>query len=211
MFSKISRALVLSPHTDDGELGAGGLISKLINHNIHVDYIAFSAAEESVPAGFPTDILRSEVFEATKKLGINSASVVVKKYPVRLLNFHRQEILDDLITYRKHCLPDLILIPSLNDVHQDHATVANEALRAFKSTTILSYELPWNNIDFNASFYVKLSEEEVNRKCSALSEYKSQSGRQYISNDFTLSLARVRGCQINVEFAECFEVVRWIV
>jgi len=211
MFNKISNALVLAPHTDDGELGAGGLINKLINHNIHVDYMAFSAAEDSVPAGYQTDVLRSEVIEATKKLGIDSASVDVKKYPVRMLNFHRQDILDDLIEYRKRCIPDLVLIPSLNDLHQDHSTVANEALRAFKSTTILSYELPWNNIDFNASFYVKLSKEEVNCKCSALSMYNSQSGRQYLNSEFTLSLARVRGCQIGVEFAECFEVVRWVV
>ena len=29
IFNKIKNALVLAPHTDDGELGAGGTISKL--------------------------------------------------------------------------------------------------------------------------------------------------------------------------------------
>ena len=37
-------------------------------------------------------------------------------------------------------------MPSLNDIHQDHATIAQEGLRAFKGCTILGYELIWNNL-----------------------------------------------------------------
>jgi LmbE family N-acetylglucosaminyl deacetylase len=56
----------LAPHTDDGELGAGGFISKLVDEGAEVFYMAFSTAEESVPEGFPKDILKTEVKAATK-------------------------------------------------------------------------------------------------------------------------------------------------
>jgi LmbE family N-acetylglucosaminyl deacetylase len=51
--------LVLAPHTDDGELGAGGFIAKLIEQGAKVTYVAFSTAEESGPDHLPKDILES--------------------------------------------------------------------------------------------------------------------------------------------------------
>lgn len=60
--------LVLAPHTDDGELGLGGTINYLIEQGKNVVYAAFSTAEQSVPEGFPKDILKTEVKEATLKL-----------------------------------------------------------------------------------------------------------------------------------------------
>ena len=39
-------------------------------------------------------------------------------YEVRKLNFSRQHILEDLILLRKKVMPDLVLMPSLHDVHQ---------------------------------------------------------------------------------------------
>ncbi len=45
-FSNLSSVLVLAPHTDDGELGCGGFLSKLIEHGVSVTYVAFSTEEE---------------------------------------------------------------------------------------------------------------------------------------------------------------------
>ena len=70
MISQFKDVLVLSPHTDDWELGAGGTICKLIAEGSRVTYVAFSTAEESVPAAFPRDILKTEVRNATSVLGI---------------------------------------------------------------------------------------------------------------------------------------------
>ena len=41
MLSKYKNVYVLAPHTDDGELGAGGFISKLIEEGANVYYFAF--------------------------------------------------------------------------------------------------------------------------------------------------------------------------
>ena len=70
MISRFKKVFILAPHTDDGELGAGGTIAKLLEQGADVYYFAFSTAEESVPKGHPKDVLRTEVVNATTKLGI---------------------------------------------------------------------------------------------------------------------------------------------
>jgi LmbE family N-acetylglucosaminyl deacetylase len=204
------KVLVLAPHTDDGELGAGGTIAKLIDSKAEVYYAAFSTAEQSVPEGFPKDVLKTEVKKATLKLGIPEDHLLIYNYEVRKLNYVRQEILEELVRLRKRIEPDLILLPSLNDIHQDHSTVAQEGLRAFKHKTILGYELIWNNLTFSTSCFVKLTASHIQRKCDALKEYASQGKRDYMSEEFITSLAKTRGVQIGSEFAEAFEVIRFI-
>ncbi|AMN79637.1 MULTISPECIES: PIG-L deacetylase family protein [Pseudomonas] len=211
MLSKFKTVFVLAPHTDDGELGAGGTIAKLIELGANVYYFAFSTAEKSVPSNFPSNILKTEVIHATRKLGIPEANVLIYDYEVRKLNYARQEILEDLIAFRRNIFPDLVLMPSLKDIHQDHSTIAHEGLRAFKNTTILGYELIWNNLEFSTSSFVKLESRHIAAKAEALAEYKSQAGRDYVSRDFIFSLAKTRGVQIGSEYAESFEVVRWVI
>jgi N-acetylglucosamine malate deacetylase 1 len=208
---KIRKVLVLAPHTDDGEMGAGGTISYLLEQGAKVFYAAFSTAEESVPAHLPKDILRTEVKNATQKLGLDDDHLIIFNYQVRKLNYHRQEILEDLIRLRNSEDFELILMPSLNDIHQDHLTMAQEGLRAFKTKSILGYELIWNNLTFNNTCFVRLQERHIRNKINALEEYKSQKGRDYMSEDFVMSLAHARGIQIGCKYAEAFEVVRWVI
>jgi len=203
--------LVLAPHTDDGELGAGGTIAKLVENGAKVTYAAFSTAEQSVPDGFPKDILKTEVKNATRELGILPENLLIFNYQVRKLNYVRQEILESLIEIRKKNPFDLVLLPSLNDIHQDHSTIAHEGLRAFKQTTILGYELIWNNLTFNTQCFIHLEEKHIDRKVLALKEYKSQGFRDYLSPEFIRSLARARGVQIGAPYAEAFEVIRYVV
>lgn len=205
------RTLVLAPHTDDGEFGCGGTIARLAEAGAEVFYLAFSAAEKSVPEGFPSDVLRREVIEATQILGLMPDHLIVLDYPVRELPLHRQRILDDMIRIGREVDPDMVLLPSSLDTHQDHQTIASEGFRAFKSTTMLGYELPWNNLTFPTQAFVFLAEEHVDMKVKALASYRSQEGRPYASELFVTSLARTRGTQIGCEFAEAFEVVRWVV
>ena len=49
------RVLILSPHTDDAELGCGGYITKLISENKTLLWVVFSTAEESLPDNLPPD------------------------------------------------------------------------------------------------------------------------------------------------------------
>lgn len=208
MTSKYWNILVLAPHTDDGELGLGGTINKFIEEGKNVTYAAFSTAETSVPEGFPKDILKTEVKHATSVLGIKPSNLLIYNYDVRKLSYARQEILEELIKLRNNTNFDLVFIPSLHDIHQDHTTIAQEGLRAFKNNTLLGYELIWNNLTFNTQCFVKLTKRHIQAKANSLKEYKSQSRRDYLSEEFIFSLAKARGVQVSAEYAEAFEVVR---
>lgn len=203
--------LVLSPHTDDGELGCGGTISKLIENACKVKYVAFSICEESVPEEFPKDILEREVISATSKLGISSEDLVVHKFPVRYFPDHRQEILELLVGINKGFSPDLVFCPSSSDIHQDHSVIHQEAKRAFKKTSILGYEFIWNSFSFGSSLFVKLDKRHVQKKIDAISEYKSQAHKSYTQGkEAILGGAGFRGLQISTEYAEAFEAIRII-
>ncbi len=206
-FDKI---LILGPHTDDGEFGCGGTIARFIEEGQDVYYATFSCAEESVPEGLPKDILEKEVIASSNVLGIKPENLLIYRYPVRKFAQYRQEILEDLVKLKNTIHPDLVLMPSQNDLHQDHYTVAVEGLRAFKFNSILAYEMPWNNINFRTVSFVYLEERHIEKKLESVKCYRSQTGRKYANEEFIKSLARTRGVQIGVEFAETFEVVRWI-
>ncbi len=206
---KFKKALVLAPHTDDGEFGCGGTINKLIDTGCEVYYAAFSACEQSVLPNFPSDILITEVKQATNLLGIKPPNLFLFNYEVRTFNYHRQAILDDILKLKQIINPDLVFMPSLNDIHQDHFTIANEGIRAFKWSTILCYELPWNNFVFNTTCFVPLSNDNLTAKLNALASYKSQSHRPYANAEFIKGLAKTRGVQSGNEWAETFEVVRF--
>lgn len=203
--------LILAPHTDDGEFGCGGTIAKYIAAGAHVVYAAFSAAEQSVLTHLPQDILRTEVKKATAALGILEEDCLVFNFEVRRFPELRQSILDKMIILNKKYRPDIVFLPSINDTHQDHQTIAQEGFRAFKRTTMLGYEVPWNNLDFRTSCFVELSEENLENKIQAVSMYESQKHRDYASPEFIRSLALTRGVQIGKKYAETFEVVRWVI
>lgn len=208
LFKEVKRVLVLAPHTDDGELGMGGTIHKLLKEGKQVTYVAFSTASKSLPAGMPADTLKNEVRNATRALGIHPQNLVIYDYEVRELNYVRQQILEKLIELREQLHPDIVFIPSTHDVHQDHQTIAQEAIRAFKNTTLLGYELIWNNLTFNTQCFVELNEDDLSAKHQALAEYHSQKGKSYMSEDFIRSQALTRGVQAGLPFAEVFEVTR---
>lgn len=206
-----SRVLVLAPHTDDGELGCGGTISRFLEEKKEVFYAAFSVVEDAIPDGFPKNALEIEMKNASKVLGIAEKNLLLYKYKVRTFSYHRQEILQDLFELHKDIAPDLIFIPSLNDLHQDHKTMAEEGRRMFKKNSILGYEEPWNNISFNTIAFVPLEKRHVEKKVEALMCYETQKYRKYLNEDFIHALAKARGTQIEKEYAEAFEVIRWVI
>jgi LmbE family N-acetylglucosaminyl deacetylase len=202
------RALVLAPHTDDGEFGCGGTIARLVETGAEVRYVAFSIATRSLPPGFAADTLGREVREATTELGIPEGNLTVHDLEVRTFPERRQDILELLIALWEEWKPDVVFQPSHHDVHQDHQVIAAEGLRAFKRTTILGYEIPWNNYDFAYQAYIALNRAHIERKVAALGRYASQQHRRYADPEYIWNLARTHGVNVNRDFAEVFQVYR---
>ena len=199
---------MLAPHTDDGEFGCGGAIARMLDASVDVRYVAFSVATKSLPEGFPPDTLAREVREATAAIGIQPEKLDVHDFEVRTFPVHRQEILELLIAIWEEWRPDAVFMPSVRDIHQDHQVIAAEGLRAFKRTTVLGYEIPWNNLDFAYQAYISLEKAHVERKVEALSRYASQQHRNYANPEHIWTRARTHGINIGRDYAEVFEVYR---
>jgi N-acetylglucosamine malate deacetylase 1 len=202
-----TRALVLGAHNDD-EFGCAGTIVRLREAGVEVHLAAFSPATQSVPEGFPPDILTRETLDAIAVLGIPAERFRQFDFPVRHFPAHRQEILEELIVLRRDIQPDLVFVPATGDIHQDHHVMAQEALRAFKHITVLGYEMPMNTVTFEHSCFVALEERHLAAKLAHAAAYRSQTFRAYFAPEAIRALATVRGLQINQPAAEAFEVIR---
>jgi len=205
------RILILAPHTDDGEIGCGGTIARYLEDTPDVFYLAASTCKRSLPDGWLSDTLETEVKNAIGVLGIPGKNLILLDYDVRVFTDYRQQILEDLIRLRNDIQPDLVFLPSPTDIHQDHQVISDEGSRAFKNSSILGYEMPWNNMSFNTRAFVRLEKSHIDKKVESLLCYKSQLHRSYINENFVYSLATVRGVQMGAEYAEAFEVVRYII
>jgi len=210
LLSSFQRVLVLCAHTDD-EYGCAGTVHRMIQLGVQVHYIAMSRCEESVPAPYPPDILEKECRVCTTRLGFNPQQVEIWDFKVRYFPEKRQEILERLVRVNKQLQPDLVLLPSSFDTHQDHQCAHVEGFRAFKHVSILGYELPQNLNSFANTAFIKLDEADLGAKLDALGAYESQISRSYSADDFIRGLARVRGVQCNAEYAEAFEVIRLVI
>ena len=208
MIEAWQRALVLAPHTDDGEFGCGGTMARLVEAGCEVRYVAFSIATRSLPDGFPPDTLAREVREATAELGIPESKLTVHDFDVRTFPDHRQEILELLVALWEEWRPDVVFQPSHHDVHQDHQTIAQEGLRAFKRTTILGYEIPWNNFDFSYGAYFALEQRHVERKVAAVGRTPRSSTAATRTPSTSGTSRRSHGMNVNRELAEVFQVYR---
>lgn len=203
--------LVLAPHTDDGELGCGATISKLVRQGVDIHYVAFSSCKDSLPPGAEPDCLIKEMYSATKVLGIPHEKVHCLDFRVRHFEEDRQQILDSMLELNRKIKPDIVISPSVHDIHQDHVTIAKECLRAFKKITILQYEVPWNNFTFDNQLFSCVDEIDVQKKIEAVNCYLSQRDRDYAGEEFIKGLLITHGVQIGHRFAEVFEIPRMIV
>jgi len=196
LLSGLERVLILAAHTDD-EFGCAGLIQRLRDEGAGIRYIAMSPCKEC----------RACLAE----LGVPDDQVEIWDLPVRHFPRLRQDILERLVRIGRSWSPDLVILPSSHDTHQDHETVSREGFRAFKRASIWGYELPQNLVRFENSAFVALTEAQLHGKIRALRCYRSQEDRPYSNEDFIRGLARVRGIQAGVDHAEAFEVIRLIV
>lgn len=198
-------ALVIAPHTDDAEIGCGGLISKILRAGGKVRVIALSDASISVECPNGIAITRVEMKRAMDCLGVIDFKIY--NFETRTFDRQRQEILDVLIQEKSNFMPNFVICPSSEDIHQDHYVTRMESERAFKSSVILGYSLPWNCKSIQNVFSVKIDNLDLRKKISAVSEYSSQQKRIYTSAQYIEAQAVVSAVRAGAVLAEAFEVI----
>ncbi len=187
---------VLVPHIDDAEFGCGGTIARLVDNKAEVYTLVFSGEDER----------KEEMKKASSILGIKKNFIF--NLQIRNLWKSRQGILDKLISLKKQYNPDLVLLPCLNDIHQDHQVISMEGVRAFKGTNLWGYEVSANNLTTDFQLFIRLTVDQLKKKIEAIRCYKSQNHRGYADDAFIYGLAKVRGTQVGTDYAEAFSVIR---
>ena len=199
------RVLALSPHTDDVELGAGGFLYRLAGEGSEVHVVSFARA-----ASLNGDDTLEEWHQSLACLFVDKGRRQFWGYQDTRLPTNAREILDRLVALRDELCPDLVLVPTRYDVHQDHQTVTEEAIRAFKRQRLLGYDLVWNAVGaVRLDWFSQLTEYQIEVKEKALACYASQKGRPFFRPGLARAIAMMRGEQIGQAYAEAFECIRW--
>lgn len=198
--------LAIGPHTDDIEIGCGASLNKWgINGDnftvVHLSHVF------NHPISRKIIDLAEEASLSAGELGISLSNVHIYDFPVRRFNEHRQEILDLFITLKKTINPDIVLVPSTDDRHQDHQVVTQEALRAFYDIPMLGYDI---NSMVTGKMYISVDHRNVVAKLNALSKYESQRDKFRMGSKYIEADMMVKGLKIKVEYAETFEILRMI-
>lgn len=208
---KNKKILALGAHPDDIEFSSGATIKRMVEEGAIVYWAVFSPCIKSLPQGSEHDRLFKEMRRSAEVLGVSNDRIFTYHFEVRLFTKTRQDILEEMMDLRRNIQPDIVLLPNSVDVHQDHQVIHNEGVRAFKNSCLWGYELPWNDLQLKNQFFVKLDERHLKAKVDAIAHYQSQTSRFYHQPNFYYSLATVRGTQVSSQYAESFEVIRWIV
>jgi len=197
------RVLFLGAHPDDIELGCGALLHNLINQT-EVLCVTLSDNQKNPDL----QKVKNEHYESMAVLGILKEKIILGPFATRVFPDSRQEILEFFIKLRKDFKPDLIFTHSKQDVHQDHNTMTDEALRAFRGITVLGFDVVRSSYGFFPHFLVEVSEEDVNKKIEALSKYETYRDRYYFNSELTRSLMVRHGALAERPFAEGFDILR---
>ncbi|HEX6934837.1 MAG TPA: PIG-L deacetylase family protein [Streptosporangiaceae bacterium] len=191
--------LAVGAHPDDIEIGAGGTLLTLADHQpgLRVRYVVLTGTAERQ--------LESKAAAHSFLPGADLATDL-RDLPEGRLPAAWAQVKDALESVAAAGQPDLILAPSASDAHQDHRTIGEIIPTVFRDQLCLSYEIPkWDGDFGRPSVYVPLSAEVAKRKVELLHKsYPSQRNRDWWDDEVFLGLARLRGMECRAPYAEAF-------
>ena len=196
--------LYLGSHPDDVETGCAGSIAKTTDK---VVVVVFSPCDINTGLEIDSGQILREFYNSMKVLRVKTQEVLYfENTKFRQTPDAIRHCIEKL---RREVKPDVVYMPAFDDLHQDHATLAMEALRAFRrgKEELRSYEAGSTLRGFNPNIYVDITD-VMDKKIEALMCYKSQNARSYHREDLFKSIAMTRGARIGVQYAEAFQLIR---
>ena len=197
------RVLFLGAHPDDIEIGCGALIHHIVDKT-EILCVTLSDNQKNPEL----NKVKDEHLASMKVLGVPEERIVFGPFITRVFPDSRQDILEYFLKLRAEFKPDLILTHSRQDVHQDHNTMTDEALRAFRGITVLGFDVVRSSYGFFPHFLVEVTEEDVDKKIEALSKYETYRDRYYFNAELTRSIMVRHGALAERPFAEGFDILR---
>jgi LmbE family N-acetylglucosaminyl deacetylase len=197
------RVLFLGAHPDDIELGCGALLHHIVSKT---DTLCVTLSDNQNNPDLQN--VRDEHFKSMEALGVPKEKIVLGPFTTRVFPDARQDILEYFLKLRRDFKPDLIFVHSKQDVHQDHNTMTEEALRAFRGITLLGFDVVRSSYGFFPHFLAEVTEEDVNKKIEALSKYETYRDRYYFNSELTRSIMVRHGALAERPFAEGFDILR---
>jgi len=222
------KLLVIAAHPDDDILGCGGTISKLKkNHLINVLFLA-----EGTSCRFENLKLKQNQIEKEINIREKQAKKALKSIGVNLHKFINLpcgrldtipiiDINKKIETEIENFKPNIIFTHSESDCNNDHRIVFKSVMMASRPNSkhtveeLYSFEVlsstEWNfSNNFNPNYFQILNKKNIQDKWKAFKNFKSEIHKSPLPRTKLgiFNLAKVRGSQAGVEYAEAFKLIR---
>jgi len=196
------RILCIGAHSDDIEIGCGGLLLSLAQQGrtCDVDWVVFSgnaarAAEARRGAGLFLD-------------GARSRHVRVHRFRDGFFPHEGRRLKEAFERLKARPAPDLVLTHYRDDRHQDHRALSDLTWNTFRDHWILEYEIPKFDGDLGSpNVFVPLDEKTSRLKVRHLEQaFGSQRDKHWFTGETFMGLMRLRGmeCRAPGGYAEAF-------
>jgi LmbE family N-acetylglucosaminyl deacetylase len=202
------RVLCLGAHSDDIEIGAGGLILKLIREStvpVDVDWVVFSA--------LPKREAEARRSAALFLKGARRKRVRVEHFKDGFFPYDAKvkRVFESL----KSASPDMVLTHYRSDRHQDHRVLSDLTWNTFRDHLILEYEIPKFDGDLGSpNCFVQLDKATCEQKVKFLQDaFGTQRDKHWFTAETFMGLMRLRGmeCRSRPGYAEAFYVRKAVI
>jgi LmbE family N-acetylglucosaminyl deacetylase len=197
------KILCLGSHCDDIEIGCGGTLLRFIQDhpgNVIVHCVVFSSNAERKQEA----IQSAHAFLKHAK----QMEIVVNEFEDSFFPYLGREIKQYMHQLGREFSPDLIFTHYRQDLHQDHRLISELTWNVFRDHWILEYEIPKYDGDLGSpNVFVPLEASICHSKIRyLLDSFKSQSHKQWFTEETFLSMLRLRGIECNSPsgYAEAF-------
>ncbi len=197
------RVCFIGAHPDDIELGCGALIAHILPHT---EVLCVTLSDNQKNPDLSN--LVQEHYRSMRVLGVPEDHVILGEFETRKFPHARQEILEFMIDLNRKFNPDIVFVHTRQDIHQDHATVTKEGLRAFRGTTVLGFDCLRSSYGFFPHFLVEVNEQDVECKVNALAEYQTYANKYYFNPNILRATLIRHGALAERPYAEGFDILR---
>jgi N-acetylglucosamine malate deacetylase 1 len=199
------KVFFIGAHPDDIEIGCGALISNILNS---AEAFCFTLSDNQKNPLLSN--VAKEHNASMEILGIDKDHRFLESFETRRFVHFRQEILEYLYKMNKKYQPDMVFVHSKADLHQDHGTITQESLRAFRGTSLFGYDVIRSSNGFFPTLLIEVSEIDVQNKIKALTAYKTYIDKYYFSPELTRAILLRNGAIAEKKYAEGFDIFRMI-